>query len=841
MNFESIDWKDSKMKRFIFLIAFALLMSTAVYAQDAVAPPAIRGEAVYVPFPVAITLDGDLSDWAGIPTVTVDNGTMPSSNPAENGSFTFAVAADSHNFYIYMTMPDAIIITGQHDANYWNEDSLEFYLNLSGDLNAGSYTASIFQININPGDIGNTDASTITLTGSNSLTSGVNAIIFATDDGWGFEGSMALDGRIMPSHGLEIGFQAHANGASELDRKVKLIWSAADTADTSWTNPSVFGRALFFEVGSTEVPMPTPREVEPEVVIAPLEFVAVNQTGYFVDAPKFAVYSLEEAVDAQPSWSLHEVGTDVSVATGVAAESTLDTASGLYVNVIDFSSYRFPGRYYLSINGVNSQPFVIGNGIYHRLARDAARYFYLTRSGIELKPELAGEWARPAGHLTDNDVSCWAGTDSDGITWEGCDYRIDGSGGWYDAGDYGKYVVNGGISAWTLMNLYERFLSMFADDTLGIPESGNGNPDLLDESRWEMDFLMRMQVPEGQPFAGMAHHKLHDRRWSGVPVMVPTEFDNDDANNGRFVFPPSTAATLNLAATAAQCARIWAEIDPDYSAQCLESARRAWDAANANPAVFTGRTPGEGGGDYSDANVSDEFFWAAAELYVTTGEQVYLDFLTASTYFSTIVPIGSAMAWPDTAMLGVISLATVPNRLSAENLAVVRNNIISVAGINLTTIEQEGYRVPLTPNDYVWGSNSSVLNNAIVMALAYDFTADERYLHGTMEGMNYVLGRNANNLSFVSGYGENAAQHPHHRFWGNNPAQGFPPPPPGVVMGGPNGQPSDEDALDAGVMDFGASRRYVDLIGSYSTNEVAINWNAPLAWVAAYLDGVVGR
>lgn len=830
------------MKRLGLIFLGCLLTSSFVYAQDSIAPPPIPGEAVYIPFPVSITVDGDLGDWAGISPVVVETGPMLSGDPAENGSFTFATAADAGHVYIMMTMRDANIVTGQHETNFWNEDSLEFYLNLSDDLNAAAYTDGIFQININPGDIGNTDAAAITVTGTNSAASGVNAMVFATEDGWGFEAAVPLPEGITPAHGLEIGFQAQANGATVLDRDVKLIWSAADTADTSYADPSVFGRALFFEVGQTEIPMPSAPQEATEVPVEPLEFVAVNQTGYFIDAPKYAVYSLEEATDAVPTWALHDATTDEEVVTGSAAEGTQDGVSDLFVHGIDFSSFNTPGQYYLSVNGVRSAAFEIGSGLYNTLARDALRYFYLNRSGIELTPEFAGDWARQAGHLSDSDVTCWAGTDADGTDWEGCDYRLDGGRGWYDAGDFGKYVVNGGISAWTLMNLYERFPAMFGDGTLGIPESGNNLPDVLDEARWEMDFLLGMQVPEGQPLAGMAHHKLHDRRWSGLPLLPPTEVDNDDENNGRFVFPPSTAATLNLAAAAAQCARIWADLDADYSARCLDASQRAWNAAIANPDEFTGRTPGEGGGDYTDADVSDEFFWAAAELYVTTGEQTYLDYMTESRHFDSTPMGGSAMAWPDTAMLGIISLATAPNNLSQEALDEMRAKIVRVADFNLITLGEEGYRVPLMASAYGWGSNSGVLNNAIVLALAYDFTEDERYLHGTMEAMNYLLGRNALNLSFVTGYGEHAAEHPHHRFWANAPAQGFPPPPPGSVVGGPNTQPSDPDALNAeSLMERGPARRYVDVIGSYSTNEVAINWNAPLAWVAAYLDGVAGQ
>ena len=187
----------------------------------------------------------------------------------------------------------------------------------------------------------------------------------------------------------------------------------------------------------------------------------------------------------------------------------------------DFSDFNTPGRYQIEAGGVSSYPFEIADDIYDSLSVDAMRYFYLNRSGIALEPEYAGDWARHAGHLSDASITCFAGTDDFGTEWPGCDYVLDGSKGWYDAGDYGKYVVNGGIAAWTLMNLYEHVPQALGDGTMNIPESGNSIPDVLDEARWEMEFMLGLQVPEGEPLAGMVHHKLHDRSWSGVPSMVP--------------------------------------------------------------------------------------------------------------------------------------------------------------------------------------------------------------------------------------------------------------------------------------------------------------------------------
>ncbi len=229
---------------------------TPMPQADLIAPPEIQGKAVYIPFPVTITLDGKLDDWKGVPVTTVKRGPSPSSDPAENGSFTFAVAADATTLYVQMQMPDKTIITGKHGTNFWNEDSMEFYVNQSGDLAASAYADTIFQVNINPGDIGKTDVNALTITGINGDKSKVKGIVFKTANGWGFEAAVPLLKK--PEHGAVIGFQAQINGAAELDRNVKLIWSLADTGDLSYQNPSLFGQGIFFQVGSKDVPTPKP-------------------------------------------------------------------------------------------------------------------------------------------------------------------------------------------------------------------------------------------------------------------------------------------------------------------------------------------------------------------------------------------------------------------------------------------------------------------------------------------------------------------------------------------------------------------------------------------------------
>lgn len=557
--------------------------------------------------------------------------------------------------------------------------------------------------------------------------------------------------------------------------------------------------------------------------------VRVNQVGYLPDGPKRA--TVVTTATGPLTWQLRNASGAV-VASGSTVPHGADAPSGQSVQVADFSSYRSTGSgYVLAVDGSGSAPFDIRADLYDTLRSDSMAFFHHQRSGISIDASLVGSaYARPAGHLGvapnkgDTSVPCQATV---------CDYTQDVRGGWYDAGDHGKYVVNGGISTWLVVNSFERAKrtgkdAALGDSTLRVPERGNGVPDVLDEARWELDFLMRMQVPEDKQYAGMAFHKIHDAAWTGMP-MRPEQ----DAQP-RELHRPSTAATLNLAAAAAQCARVFRPYDSAYADRCLSSARRAWTAAQANPALYAPDSDGTGGGAYGDAQVTDEFYWAAAELYAATGEGAYRDAVTSSPWHTSataFTPYG--FGWADTAALGRLVLATVPTGLPATDVARVRSSVTAAADGYLARMTAQGYAVPVPADGYFWGSNGEVANDAVVMAVAGELTGDGRYRAGALETMDYLLGRNALGLSYVTGYGETSAQNQHHRFWAHQLDSSLPHPPAGSLAGGPNSALQDPVAEEK-LTGCAPAACYVDDIGSYSTNEVAVNWNAPLAWLAAY-------
>lgn len=581
--------------------------------------------------------------------------------------------------------------------------------------------------------------------------------------------------------------------------------------------------------------------------------VRVNELGYLPTQKKRATWVLEGAdAEARAKVAVPFEVVDSSGAVvhkGNTEPFGRDTTSGLFVQRLDFSAVTAPGKN-LKIRigakdatgaALESDPFAIDATLLKPVARDALRFFYYSRSGIALKQPFVENpmWERVEGHPTDKQASCGADVK--------CDYTLDVSGGWYDAGDFGKYVVNGGLSTWLLLNLWEVSQSQSVamagakDKDLNIPESGNGTPDLLDEARWELDFMLKMQVPEGKANAGLVHHKIHDEDWSALGVL-PVVSDKVK----RTLRPVSTAATLNLAATAAQGSRIFAKLDPKFSQRCLTAAKRAWDAAQKNPSLLITIADNHGGGAYEDANMSDEFFWAATELYITTGDKVYFESLSKSPHYlhpryeASDKGIFQSWDWRTMDTLGSISMTLDTKRFPAEARETTKKALIAIGERYLALTKADAFGQPFAGTTYIWGSNSFMLNNGIVLAYVHALTKDPRFLEGAISSLDYLLGRNGIGKSHLSGYGVRPLKNPHHRTWAHAADPKFPTPPPGAIAGGPNSNLEDPYSK-AALLGCIGQMCYVDHIDAYGSNEVAINWNAELAWLTAYLNGVLAN
>ncbi len=641
--------------------------------------------------------------------------------------------------------------------------------------------------------------------------------------------------------------------------------------------------------------------------------VEVNQVGYFTKLAKKATLVLDAADGTAKEFQVKDSSGNTVYTGTTTGGTTLCDASNTYNQVIDFSDFQEEGTgYTITCDGKESLPFDIGNDIYGDLTTEAMNYFYQNRSGVDIEAQYivsenpygakatAADLARDAGHTKDVAYiqSKWVyiiPSDADVETSNG---SIDTTGGWYDAGEHGKYVVNGGVSIWTLLSIYERalnsgnqdFIDKWADNsgTVTIPENGNGTPDILDEVQIEIDFFKTMQDPAD----GMVYHKIHDYKWTALAVSPADATARTEAGElTRIVKPKTYAATLNFAGALAQFARLIQPYDAAEADECITLAKKAYEAAKKtyepyttvpdeyadHTSLYAPLAQNKGGGPYGDTCVTDEFYWAACELYITTGDAAYkTDMLSyddeSGSCFSVETALyggennGSATAftWGTLSSLGTFSLcingASLVEKglLTADELTTIQNSVKNAADYFLKLEDESDFGVPYVGHDYEaevwtladgitkktlvngyeWGSNSMVVNNAICMGLAYDIDKEAQYISGVSTAMDYLMGRNVLEQSYVTGYGENMLKHPHHRWWSNQLDANFPSAPKGVLSGGPNSQMQDPMIQGKGYKagEVAPMVCFLDNVEAWSVNECTINWNSPLVWIASFLE-----
>ncbi len=542
--------------------------------------------------------------------------------------------------------------------------------------------------------------------------------------------------------------------------------------------------------------------------------IKLNQLGFYPLQNKVAI------VPATTATSFDLVTADDATTVFSGALSVAESWGNFSdddVKVADFSSFETPGDYRLNVAGVNeSHSFTISDSPHAELNTAALKAFYFNRASTELTQPYAGEWLRNAGHP--DDVVMVHGSAASAARPEGTE--ISAPKGWYDAGDYGKYIVNSGISTYTLLAAYEHFPEFYENLNTNIPESVNTVPDILDEVYWNIEWMLTMQDPAD----GGIYHKLTTLNFSGR--VMP-----DQANAPRYVVQKSTAAALNFAAVMAVASRVYANYSnefPGVAAQLLSAAESAWLWAETNPGIHYVQPSDVSTGQYANAGYNDEFAWAAAELYITTNtDEYYADFASYSAAPST-------PWWGGVMALGWMSLGHHRDSLSAvADTDDIRQTIVALAD-SLSTSSASAYRVVMGTSfsDFVWGSNSVALNQSMMLIQGYKQTNDTRYLDHALANLDYVLGRNPTDFSFVTGFGAQTPMGIHHR---PSDADGIVAPVPGLLAGGPHSGQQDACNYPSNL----PAESYLDDWCSYSTNEIAINWNAPLVYVTGALEAIL--
>jgi endoglucanase len=537
--------------------------------------------------------------------------------------------------------------------------------------------------------------------------------------------------------------------------------------------------------------------------------IRVNQLGFLPGASKLAV--VENA--AADRFSVVRIDDDHTVLRGTLQPAATWVPANRVAAVADLSALSKPGRYRIVIDGLPpSDPFPINAHAYDQLVDAALKGYYFWRAGTALETPHAGIYTRAAGH-PDTRVEVHASAASESRP---AGTTISAPGGWYDAGDYNKYVVNSGIATYTLLAAYEHFPTFFRKRRIGIPESSNAAPDILDDARWNLQWMLTMQDPAD----GGVYHKLTTLKFD-APVMP----EHDVAR--RYVVQKTTAATLDFAAVMAVASRIHAQHEarfPGDAARMRAAAESAWRWAQAYPDIVYRQPADVFTGAYADQQLDDEFAWAAAELYLLTGNASYLQAFRQRG----LEP--SVPSWSDVGGLGWISLAHHRKRLSAKERARIVQQVDTLAAQLVAQWRDSPWKIAMQPRDFVWGSNAVVLNQAIMLLQGHALTGKRDYLAAAQSQLDYILGRNPLGVSFVTGQGLRAPLHIHHR---PSQADGIEAPVPGLLSGGPN--PGQQDAKDCPLPYPSTlpALAWLDHECSYASNEVAINWNAPLVYVAA--------
>lgn len=518
--------------------------------------------------------------------------------------------------------------------------------------------------------------------------------------------------------------------------------------------------------------------------------VNLNQVGYKTADTKIATISSREA----SSFDVIDVSTGKSVYNGTLGDAKYESSADVGYKLADFSSVTAEGTYKLVTNeGAESFEFDIRDSVYDDMFDDVVLMLYNQRCGTALDAAVSGVFAHEACHTGSAIVY---GTDM---------VVEDVSGGWHDAGDYGRYVVPG---AKTVADLFLTYEDMnVTSDAMGIPESGNGVPDILDEARYELEWMLKMQ----DKASGGVYHKV---TCEVFPEAVMPEEETDQL----ILCPISNAATGDFAAVMAKASRIYAESDADFAAVCLEAAENAWAYLEANQDAKGYFNPENiETGEYPDNNLYDEYLWAAVELYCVTGEEKYK---TLSDEYIDSNKVRYSLGWADIgyyALYDYIRSGDAPEKVKA----------ILLTGADEITEEVNKNGFGASISTFPWGSNMTIANNGMLLLMADKIAPNESYVEGAKTQLDYLLGRNSVSYCYVTGYGDRYPEHVHHR-----PSQAKEACVPGMLVGGANNNLEDSYA-SAVLAEKPPMSCYVDNVQSFSCNEVTIYWNSPLIYLMA--------
>lgn len=552
--------------------------------------------------------------------------------------------------------------------------------------------------------------------------------------------------------------------------------------------------------------------------------IKLNQEGFYPNAPKVAVVTgdVSDGKFYVTSTNLRD-----TVFSGTLSAEKQSAYSSTHTRIADFSRVSKKGSFVVCMPGVgNSYVFDISNDVNRNVGKAVLKGFYYQRASMPLEEKYAGKWHRSAGH-PDTKVYIHPSAAS---KERPAGTVISTPGGWYDAGDYNKYVVNSGITMGTLLSAYEDFPAYYKNLKTNIPESGDNVPDILNEAIYNLRWMLSMQDPND----GGVYNKCTNAAFDGMVMPGVTQAK-------RFVVQKGTAATLDFAAVTAQAARIlnnYKKELPGLSDSCLTAAKKAWAWSLQNPDLAYNQNeinkkfePKITTGGYGDNHFADEWMWSAGELFITTRDKKYFDSLSNHLKDEVSLP-----NWHDVGMLAYYSILRFRNELpSFANTSIekMKEKVLSIADDYIQHVNANAFETVMgqTKYDFTWGGNSTAANQGILLINAYLLTHDKKYIDYALTNLDYLLGRNATGYCFVTGIGSHSTMNPHHR---QSVSDGVTDPVPGLLAGGPNPGMQDHCHYDF----TEPETAYADISCAYASNEIAINWNAPMVYLSNAIEAL---
>lgn len=539
----------------------------------------------------------------------------------------------------------------------------------------------------------------------------------------------------------------------------------------------------------------------------------VDQVGYLTGHEKMAMVT----DSGDTAFSIVDARTDKVVYTGKLSAAKRDAMSEETLRRADFSDFNTPGQYKIKVGSRESYDFAIGDNVYSVPAVQTWRSYTLTRSGTPIDDKNITGLKVKMGHAQDKQAQVYF---TDKLNKKGD--RVDVLGGWYDAGDYGKYTTTGGLAAAELLLAFEAHPDHFTKGQLLFPEGiqyDKNLPDALNEVKYEFDFLKKMMRKDGSTF-----HKVSGAQWPGFDKSP------DSDTQDRFLYSTCTASTAMYGASLAIGVRVYKDYDAAYARQLKKDADKVWAYLSKTKESVYRVDEGQesGSGPYNDTNDIQERLWMAAEMFRTTGDKKYERYLKANKAELTKAP--GFFTWDNTLALAQFAYA-MSKGADAGLQAEVKKAYMDYADMILAKIAQDGFGCALSKDEYTWASTKNALTQGDMLLMAYQIEPKQAYIEGALSQIHYMFGRNSLDKSFLTGAGDNPPEHPHNRIHESTGAYI-----PGLLVGGPNavsgGDPDQTKYLESGHIP--TAKSYLDVLMSWSTNEYAIDYTGTAAYALAW-------